>query len=124
MNLRKCTGILKKVCAAVLAVAVLGMAPAKEAYAVSANGAIARGIDVSKHNGAVNWSQVAASGVQFTFIKAGSTNSGIDPQFAANITGAQAAGLKPGFIFTPMQLHRSRLPMRPICFWSGLLPTP
>lgn len=96
MNLRKCTGILKKVCAAVLAVAVLGMTPAKEAYAVSANGAIARGIDVSKHNGAVNWSQVAASGVQFTFIKAGSTNSGIDPQFAANITGAQAAGLKTG----------------------------
>lgn len=92
----KCKMILKKVCATVLAVAMLGMLPAGEVKAVNQNGSIARGIDVSKHNGAVNWSQVAASGIQFAFIKAGSTNSGIDPQFAANITGAQAAGLKTG----------------------------
>ena len=94
--IRKCRAILKKVCAAVLAIAMLGMMPVSEVRAVNANGAIARGIDVSKHNGAVNWSQVAASGIKFTFIKVGSTNSGIDPNFAANITGAQAAGLKTG----------------------------
>ncbi|MCM1133989.1 MAG: hypothetical protein NC400_00290, partial [Clostridium sp.] len=51
---------------------------------------------VSKYNGGVNWGQVAASGMKFTFIKAGSTKSGVDPQFAANITGAQAAGLRTG----------------------------
>lgn len=86
----------KKICCAALAAAVVSMLPASHVQAVTAGGAIARGIDVSKHNGAVNWAQVAASGIKFTFIKAGSTNSGIDPQFAANITGAQAAGLKTG----------------------------
>ncbi|MCI8615070.1 GH25 family lysozyme [Parablautia intestinalis] len=87
---------LGRFCAGLLTVAMLGMVPAGEALAVTANGAIAQGIDVSKHNGAVNWGQVAASGMKFTFIKAGSTKSGVDPQFAANITGAQAAGLKTG----------------------------
>lgn len=88
--------IMKRCCAAFLAVAALGLLPAGSAHAVTANGAISRGIDVSMHNGTVNWEQVAASGIQFTFIKAGSTKSGVDPQFAANITGAQASGLKTG----------------------------
>lgn len=87
---------VKKACCAVLAVAMISMLPAGHAQAVTASGAIAKGIDVSKHNGAVNWTQVAASGMKFTFIKVGSTKSGVDPQFAANITGAQAAGLKTG----------------------------
>ena len=86
----------KKICCAVLAAAVISMLPASNVQAVTASGAIARGIDVSKHNGAVNWAQVAATGIKFTFIKVGSTKSGVDPQFAANITGAQAAGLKTG----------------------------
>ena len=89
--------MIKRACGVLLTVAMLGIIlPAQPVQAVTANGAIARGIDVSKHNGAVNWGQVAASGIKFTFIKVGSTNSGIDPQFAANITGAQAAGLKTG----------------------------
>ena len=88
--------VTKKLCALLTAVAVLGMMPGMDAAAVSANGAIARGIDVSKHNGAVNWSQVASSGIDFTFIKVGSAKSGVDPQFAANITGAQAAGIRTG----------------------------
>jgi len=83
-------------CAGLLAAAVLALGPAANVQAVTSNGAIAQGIDVSKHNGTVNWDQVAASGMKFTFIKVGSTKSGIDPQFAANITGAQAAGLKTG----------------------------
>lgn len=86
---RRCCGVL-------LAVVILGLFPVQSVQAVTSQGAIARGIDVSKHNGAVNWGQVAASGINFTFIKVGSTNSGMDPQFVANITGAQAAGLKTG----------------------------
>lgn len=86
----------RKACAALMAVAILGILPCENAQAVSANGAIAKGVDVSKYNGAVNWQQVAASGMKFAFVKVGSTKSGIDPQFAANITGAQAAGLKTG----------------------------
>lgn len=95
--MRKRIGLwVRKACAALMAVAMLGILPCKNALAVSANGAIAKGIDVSKHNGSVNWQQVAASGMKFTFIKVGSTKSGMDPQFVANITGAQAAGLKTG----------------------------
>ena len=67
-----------------------------KARAVSANGAIAKGVDVSMHNGAVDWSKVAGDGMKFTFIKVGSTKSGVDPYFAANITNAQAAGLRTG----------------------------
>lgn len=94
--IRKSGILLRKCCAAILTIAMVGLLPAGSAHAVSANGAIARGIDVSMHNGTVNWGQVANSGIQFTFIKVGSTKSGVDPQFAANITGAQAAGLKTG----------------------------
>ncbi len=93
---KQCKAVIRRVFSLVLVVAALGMMPAQNALAVTQNGAIAQGIDVSKHNGAVNWGQVAASGMKFTFIKVGSAKSGVDPQFAANITGAQAAGLKTG----------------------------
>ena len=88
--------MLQKTVAMAMVVAVLGMLPMGQGSAANANGAIAQGVDASKHNGAVNWGQVAASGMQFAFIKVGSTYSGVDPQFAANITGAQSAGLKTG----------------------------
>lgn len=51
---------------------------------------------MSKHNLAIDWSQVASSGVTFAFIKAGSTNSGVDPYFDVNMRGANAAGIKTG----------------------------
>lgn len=54
------------------------------------------GIDVSKHNGGINWGAVASSGVSYAFIKVGSTNSGMDPYFPANVQGAQAAGVRTG----------------------------
>lgn len=53
-------------------------------------------IDVSAHNGVIDWSQVAASGVQGAVIRAGYGNdvSQTDRQFENNICGAVAAGLK------------------------------
>ena len=54
------------------------------------------GIDVSKYQGGINWGAVPSSGVTYAFIKAGSTKSGVDPAFAANVTGAQAAGIRTG----------------------------
>lgn len=86
----------KKVAALTLVISLCGMIPVQSVTAAAASGAISQGVDVSKHNGAVNWNQVAASGMKFTFIKVGSTYSGVDPQFAANMAGAQAAGLKTG----------------------------
>lgn len=54
------------------------------------------GIDVSKYQGAINWGAVPSSGVTYAFIKVGSTKSGVDPAFAANVIGAQAAGIRTG----------------------------
>ncbi len=61
-----------------------------------ANAAGALGIDVSKYNGGINWNAVKSQGVSYAFIKVGSTKSGLDPYFAANVRGAQAAGIRTG----------------------------
>ena len=89
---------LKKaaVCLMTVAMTVSFFSEPLTVQAVNASGARAQGVDVSKYNGAVNWNQAAAAGMKFAFIKVGSTKSGIDPNFAANITGAQAAGLRTG----------------------------
>ena len=81
---------LKSVAALFLAVCMTLSVP------VTANAAGAQGIDVSKYQGAINWGAVAQSGVSYAFIKVGSTKSGIDPYFAANVQGAQAAGIRTG----------------------------
>ncbi len=87
--------VCKRMTAFVLA-GLLALAPVQTARAANAGNAIARGIDVSKHNGAINWGSVASSGISFAFIKVGSAKSGMDPYFDANIRGAQAAGIKTG----------------------------
>ena len=84
--------VIKSVVALSLA-AVLALSIDIPAQAVTG---VPTGIDVSKHQSAINWAQVKASGVQFAFIKVGSLVGGVDPQFAANIAGAQAAGIKTG----------------------------
>lgn len=88
---------LKRIAAVLLAVCIAGTTPAMTAEAaVTPQGAIAKGIDVSKYQGGINWSAVAASGMKFAFVKIGSAKSGIDPMFHANMLGANAAGLKVG----------------------------
>ena len=94
--MKKRLSILKKLTAALLAATMIIMMPGVESKAVTSSGAIAKGIDVSKYQGTVNWSQVAASGVKFAFIKIGSTYSGLDPMFAYNMQQAQANGIKTG----------------------------
>lgn len=85
-----------KPCFALFLACIFSLMPVISPLAVNATGAIATGVDVSKHNGAINWGAAAASGVSFAFIKVGSTNSGVDPQFASNITNAQNAGIRTG----------------------------
>lgn len=53
------------------------------------------GIDVSKWQGAIDWTRVAAAGIQFAFIRASNGDS-IDPRFVENWRGATAAGVIPG----------------------------
>ena len=63
------------------------------------------GIDVSQYQGDIDWQQVYDSGVRFALIRAGGRYYGVngemytDDNFAANLAGAKAAGLKVGVYF-------------------------
>lgn len=63
-------------------------------YTATANAAVL-GVDVSKYQGDIDWN-AARSTASYTFIKVGSAKSGLDPKFAQNVMGAQAAGLRTG----------------------------
>src|SRR5437867_1330928 len=55
-----------------------------------------RGIDVSHYQGAINWDDVASGGISFAYIKATEGTNFVDPLFAQNWAGAEAAGLRRG----------------------------
>lgn len=62
------------------------------------------GIDVSEHQGEIDWETVKASGVSFAFIRCGARayGSGVllkDSCFERNIAGAEAAGIDVGVYF-------------------------
>lgn len=69
------------------------------------------GIDVSKHNGSIDWTKVKNSGVSFVIIRCGYRGSATgvmveDPKFKSNIQGAVAAGLKVGIYFFSQAVNR------------------
>lgn len=57
-----------------------------------------KGIDVSKHQGSIDWAKVKAAGIEFAMIRAGfgKNLNQVDECFAANVKGAQAVGIKAG----------------------------
>ena len=57
-----------------------------------------KGIDVSVHNGSIDWNRVKSSGIQFAILRAGYGNSAEqrDKQFEHNYTGAKLAGIPVG----------------------------
>lgn len=75
------------------------------AIATSVNGSTF-GIDVSRHNGTIDWNAVKASGVDYVIIRCGYRGSATgvlieDQSFRTNIKGATAAGLKVGvYVFS------------------------
>ncbi|MER7012840.1 GH25 family lysozyme [Saccharopolyspora sp. NPDC000359] len=54
------------------------------------------GIDVSNHNGNIDWSQVAADGKKFTFVLATDGTSFTNPKYSEQYHGAKDAGLIAG----------------------------
>lgn len=78
-------------------------------YTFGADGVLAKsaptvGIDVSKHNGNIDWKAVKNSGVSFAIIRCGyrGYSTGVmveDPTFRTNIRGALAAGLRVGVYY-------------------------
>lgn len=63
--------------------------PSRSSYPV-------QGIDVSHHQGAIDWKRVAAVGTDFAYIKASEGAEMRDPAFANNWLDAGEAGLKRG----------------------------
>ena len=65
---------------------------------------VLRGIDVSEHQHEIDWAQVAASGVDYAYVRLGYrgyTEGGLfeDPYFRANVEGALANGLQVSVYF-------------------------
>lgn len=54
------------------------------------------GIDVSEHNGALDWAAIKKAGIKFAIIRDGYGVSHVDNQFHANMAGAIAQGLMIG----------------------------
>jgi lysozyme len=54
------------------------------------------GIDVSVHQGQIDWTAVAADGISSAYLKATEGATFQDPTFAANWRGARAAGVEVG----------------------------
>ncbi|WP_309121003.1 GH25 family lysozyme [Paenibacillus sp.] len=56
-----------------------------------------KGIDVSRHQGAIDWMAMRAAGVQFVYIKATEGVTYIDMKLKEHYSGARRAGLRIGF---------------------------
>ena len=81
----------------------------------SLNTGTVMGIDISKHNGNIDWNAVKNSGVQYVILRCGyrGSASGVlveDQKFKRNIQGATAAGLKVGIYFFSQAVKRSKRP--------------
>ena len=57
------------------------------------------GIDVSEHNGIINWQDVRVAGIQFVIIRLGYGRGHLDSRFYANVNGALNAGLNIGVYY-------------------------
>jgi lysozyme len=55
-----------------------------------------QGIDVSRHQGAIDWAALPAQGVDFAYIKASEGGDHRDPRFSENWLGAKAARIPRG----------------------------
>ncbi len=75
--------------AAAGALYVLTFHPSRERYPV-------RGIDVSHHQGPIDWDRVAEAGIRFAYIKATEGGDLVDRRFVENWRGAHRAGLARG----------------------------
>lgn len=57
------------------------------------------GVDVSEHNGIVNWQEVRDAGIEFAIIRLGYGRGHLDSQFYHNVNGALNAGISIGVYY-------------------------
>lgn len=60
---------------------------------------LSKGIDISKHNGKIDWMKVNKNEVQFVIIRVGFGTSAVDTQFKVNMEGAIKAGIPIGLYY-------------------------
>lgn len=87
--------ITTRILTLVLVIMVLFQPAFSSKAALSADRAIAKGIDVSKYQELIDWKAVKADGYSFAFVRAG-TSTTRDPYFDLNMVGAAQAGVKTG----------------------------
>jgi len=64
-----------------------------EAVTICAQGDVIEGVDVSHHNGTIDWVAAHAAGIAFTIAKASEADTFVDPMFTTNRQDAKAAGV-------------------------------
>ena len=57
------------------------------------------GIDVSEHNGEIDWAEIRRAGIAFAIIRLGWGRGHLDSLFYEHINGALAAGLPVGVYY-------------------------
>src|SRR5258705_9160325 len=88
-------------CAAAIALMSVTARAGRPALAATAAAAVpagyqVTGVDVSNHQGNIDWAKVGASGQRFSYAKATEGVHFVDPFFAAHNAGAKANGLYAG----------------------------
>lgn len=74
----------------------VGESTLDQATTVCGVGPTVKGIDVSKYQGTIDWTKVAAAGVKFSFVRISDGTQSIDATFDTNWSGSRAAGIKHG----------------------------
>ncbi|MEG0375041.1 MAG: glycoside hydrolase family 25 protein [Raoultibacter sp.] len=89
-----------------------GLVYENDRYTYTENGVLQSkiGIDVSEHQGVIDWNAVAADGIEFAFIRLGNRGAtegviGLDEQYQANLEGAVAAGIPVGVYFFSQSIN-------------------
>ncbi len=78
---------------------------------VSAASYLAKGIDVSRWQGSVNWAEVKEDGIEFVMLGLGRLNGNVpqpDPYFKVNIAGALSQNIKVGVYLYSMALTETQ----------------
>ena len=75
---------------------------------------VMRGVDVSEHNGEIDWDKVYADGIDFVVLRAGMTYNGDanyhqDSNFEQYYEGAKSAGLKVGVYLYTSAINKSEM---------------
>lgn len=85
-----------------------------------------RGVDVSSHNGEIDWPVLAAQDISFVYMKATEGSDFVDRRFAANFAGAQRTALRVGayhfFSYTSAGRTQAENFIRTVAKTGGMLP--